>query len=182
MGTERWRRLPRRALLAGDPRRSRALAMLLVRAHPEARRWAAIEEVRGLFWEGELARAVRHARALRSNAGIKWRVLVISGCESGVFIGPLQDEFTLIATAAADDRNSYGCAMGNAYTDFGRAVFGDQLVREHSFDKAFGGAVLAIDRAEQTQNLRPSRPQLFEGPAMRSKLRAWESQASQPAP
>ncbi len=40
-------------------------------------------------------------RSMLVEAGIKWRVLVISGCESGVFIGPLQDDFTLIATAAA---------------------------------------------------------------------------------
>ena len=113
-------------------------------------------------------------RSMLDSAGIKWRVLVVSGCESGVFIEPLANEFTLIATAAADDRNSYGCATGNAFTDFGRAVFSEQLYVERSFPRAFANAARAIDKREVEADLRTSRPQVFEGSSIGAKLRQFE--------
>jgi hypothetical protein len=114
-------------------------------------------------------------RSMLDHAGIKWRVLVVSGCESGVFIAPLQNEFTLIATAASSDRNSYGCAVGNAFTDFGQAVFGEQLPRERSFMSAFTNAALLIEKREVEANLLTSRPQISEGSAIRAKLRELEA-------
>jgi hypothetical protein len=113
-------------------------------------------------------------RSMLDSAGIKWRVLVISGCESGVFVEPLANEFTLIATAAASDRNSYGCAVGNAFTDFGRAVFAEQLSRERSFPTAFLGAARDIDKREVEADLRTSRPQVSQGSAIGAKLRQLE--------
>ena len=54
---------------------------------------------RGEVTPGEL-------RALLDEAGIKWRVLMVSSCKSGVFVAPLENEFTLIATASAADAPS----------------------------------------------------------------------------
>ncbi len=45
------------------------------------------------------------AEALRES-GIKWRVIVISACHAGAFIEPLQDENTIVITAARADRSS----------------------------------------------------------------------------
>ena len=121
-------------------------------------------------------------RSMLEYAGIKWRVLVIAGCESGVFIEPLANEFTLIATAAANDRNSYGCATGNAYTDFGRAIFAEQLYAERSFPLAFTSAVREIDKRESAADLRASRPQVSQGSAIGAKLRELEERLAVRSP
>jgi hypothetical protein len=113
-------------------------------------------------------------RSMLDGASIKWRVLVISGCESGVFIDTLRNDHTLIATASSSDRNSYGCAMGNPYTDFGRAVFGEELVHERSFTTAFTKAADVIGKREADAGVLASRPQISEGAAIKSKLRELE--------
>ena len=40
-------------------------------------------------------------RSLLDDAGIKWRIIVVSACYSGGFVDALQDDNTLIVTAAA---------------------------------------------------------------------------------
>ena len=112
--------------------------------------------------------------SILDGAGIKWRVLVISGCESGVFLGPLETEFSVVATASAGDRNSFGCNPGNDFSEFGQAVFGEQLVHEWSFPTAFANAGKVISRRETERKLTPSFPQLFVGRAMDAKLRKLE--------
>src|SRR5262249_44298578 len=44
------------------------------------------------------------------DAGIGWRIIVISACFSGSFIEALHDERTVILTAASAERQSFGCA------------------------------------------------------------------------
>ena len=56
-------------------------------------------------------------------AGVRWRVIVISACFSGSFIDALKSPTTLIITAAAADRSSFGCDHENYWTYFGRAYF-----------------------------------------------------------
>src|SRR5690606_12441276 len=49
-------------------------------------------------------------------SGIRWRVIVISACYSGSFVPALQDDNTLIITASAADRASFGCSNEADYT------------------------------------------------------------------
>lgn len=105
-------------------------------------------------------------------AGIKWRILVVSACYSGGFVAPLEDPHTLVVTASAPDRRSFGCSNANDFTYFGEAFFKDQLSHEPSFLKAFAQAADAIARRERREGLDASRPQLFVGEAMQAKLRA----------
>lgn len=110
------------------------------------------------------------ARAL-NDAGIKWRVLVISACYSGGFIEPLKDDNTLIVTAAAANRQSFGCASGNDWTYFGEAYFNQALAQAKSFIGAFPIAVQAVARREAAEKLSPpSEPQMFVGRAIAAKL------------
>jgi hypothetical protein len=109
-------------------------------------------------------------RSMLDDAGIRWRVLVIAGCESGVFLAPLSSDTTVVATAAAPDRPSHGCAMGNEQTDFGRAVFGDHLRRDPTIVGALRGAIADIEEEERREALARSRPQLSVGKAMEVKL------------
>ena len=80
----------------------------------------------GLAIERRHPRADGSARRMLDDAGIRWRVIVIAGCESGVFVDALESESTLVATAAAEDRPSYGCASGRAYTDYGAALLQEE--------------------------------------------------------
>lgn len=114
-------------------------------------------------------------RSMLDDAGIKWRVVVIAGCRTGVFIEPHQTEFSLVATAAADDRPAYGCADGNPFTDFGRALFGEQLLKEQSFPTAFHAAVQLAKRWDEERERKASQPRVFEGSAIRNKLHSLEA-------
>ena len=79
-------------------------------------------------------------KTILDNAGIKWRVIVVSACYSGGFIEPLIDENTLIMTASDIDKNSFGCGHDGDYTYFGEALFGKHLKLERNFSTAFYAA------------------------------------------
>ncbi len=112
------------------------------------------------------------ARALH-DAGIKWRVLVISACYSGGFIEPLKDDNTLIITASAADRQSFGCESGNDWTHFGDAYFGQALAKAKSFIGAFPIAAESVAKREVAEKLSPpSNPQMFVGRAIAEKLKS----------
>jgi hypothetical protein len=111
------------------------------------------------------------ARAL-NEAGIKWRVLVISACYAGGFIRPLKDDNTLIITAASADRQSFGCENGNDWTYFGEAYFRKALPAAKSFIAAFPLAAHAVAEREASEKLSPpSDPQMFVGSAIAEKLK-----------
>ncbi|HKK07223.1 MAG TPA: C13 family peptidase [Gammaproteobacteria bacterium] len=103
-------------------------------------------------------------------AGIKWRLLIVSSCYSGGFVKPLETPYTLITTAAAADRTSFGCSNDNDFTYFGEAFIRDQLTHTYSFVDAYGKAAAAIHAREGREHLRPSEPQLFVGRKMLDKL------------
>ena len=64
-------------------------------------------------------------RQLLDESGIKHRVVVVSACYSGGFIEPLKNDDTLVITAAAADKVSFGCSNEADFTYFGRAYFVD---------------------------------------------------------
>ncbi|MGH6926816.1 MAG: C13 family peptidase, partial [Dongiaceae bacterium] len=107
-------------------------------------------------------------------SGIKWRVLVISACYSGSFIGPVWDARTLIITAARYDRTSFGCSSERNWTYFGEAYFDQALRRDLSFVRAFGQAEKAIGAREKTEGLKPSFPQIRIGRLIGPKLEELE--------
>jgi hypothetical protein len=106
---------------------------------------------------------------------IKWRVIMVSACYSGGFIEPLKSPETLLITAAAPDRASFGCSNENEFTYFGEALLKGQLQDLHSFSDAFEGANRAISLREGRENREPSEPQLFVGHAIGEKLRSLET-------
>ena len=70
------------------------------------------------------------------DAGIKWRVIVVSACYSGGFIEPLRDDNSVLITASSPDRSSFGCEPGRDFTYFGEAYFRDALARTRSFERS----------------------------------------------
>jgi hypothetical protein len=109
--------------------------------------------------------------AMLDEAGIKWRMIVISACYSGGFVKALQGPATLVATAAAADKTSFGCGVESEFTYFGEAVFKEQLSRQSSFITALQQADVSIGQREVREKLEASMPQLSIGKAIEPKLK-----------
>ncbi|MEP7181064.1 MAG: C13 family peptidase [Betaproteobacteria bacterium] len=110
-------------------------------------------------------------RALLDEAGIKWRIVVVSACYSGGFIDALKDDYTAVLTASAADRTSFGCGHRSESTFFGEALFQHGLAENDSFTAAFAAAQARVEEREQSGGFRPpSNPQSFVGSAMADKL------------
>ncbi|MEC9444566.1 MAG: C13 family peptidase, partial [Pseudomonadota bacterium] len=56
-------------------------------------------------------------------SGIRWRVIVVSACYSGSFIDELASPTTVVITASAADKASFGCTNTAEMTYFGQAFF-----------------------------------------------------------
>jgi hypothetical protein len=115
-------------------------------------------------------------KEMLDSAGIKWRIIVVSACYSGGFIETLQDDHTLIMTASASDRTSFGCGSESDATYFGDALFQHALRFEDSFVKAFAQAKARIEERERAEKLQPSQPQIFVGTQMAAKLPKLEAE------
>jgi hypothetical protein len=119
---------------------------------------------------GELRQAL-------DNAGVRNRVIVISACYSGGWLGPIADDHTLVMTAADATHTSFGCGAGSELTFFGRALFDEQLRRTHSLEQAFAAAVPVIKRREEEAGKADgfSNPQILVGDKIRPVLRQLEA-------
>lgn len=113
-------------------------------------------------------------RTYLDDAGIHWRIILISACYSGGFIEALQNEHSLIFTAAASDKASFGCANENEYTYFGEALFKNMDDKPYQFVEHFVQAMEKVRQRELHENLIPSEPQLFIGKLMKEKLKLLE--------
>jgi Peptidase C13 family len=109
------------------------------------------------------------ADALR-DSGIKWRVIIISACYAGAFIDPLKDSRTIIITAAAADRTSFGCSNDRDLTYFGEAFYRDALPEARSLREAFERAKAAIAVRERREHVEPSKPEAYFGTELEAKL------------
>lgn len=108
-------------------------------------------------------------------AGIRWRVVAVSACYSGGFAEALKGPNTLVMTAAAADRQSFGCSNENAYTYFGEALFDRALRRTYSFVEAFRLADAAIRQREAAEGLEPSAPVMAAGAPIVQRLQRLEA-------
>lgn len=109
-------------------------------------------------------------RSLLDEAGIRYRVVVVSACYSGGFVPPLAGEDTLVISASRADRNSHGCSHEAEWTFFGKAFFDEALRRTTSFESAFSLASRAIAEREKNEELTPSEPQMAAGAGIRRAL------------
>ena len=109
--------------------------------------------------------------ALRES-GIQWRVILISACYAGGFIDALRDPKTIVITAAAKDRTSFGCSNDSDLTYFGEAFYRDALPGSKSLRDAFEAAKKAITEREHREHETPSNPQAYFGAEIEAKLAA----------
>ncbi len=114
-------------------------------------------------------------RGLLDDAGIKWRIVVVSACYSGAFVDALADEQTLVMTASQSDRASFGCSFRSDATYFGEALFTQGLAKSDSILGAFERAKKRVAEREAAAGLAPpSNPQLSVGAAIAEKLKELE--------
>jgi hypothetical protein len=112
-------------------------------------------------------------RAALDASGIRWRVLVVSACYSGGYVEALQDEQTLVLTAASADRTSFGCGADSEITWFGKAFLVHALNEETDFVAAFEQARERIRRWEKRDEIRASEPQISAGERIAAQLARW---------
>ena len=103
-------------------------------------------------------------------AGIIWKVIIISSCYSGGFIEPLKDDHSLIITASDSKNTSFGCGTESEFTDFGTAYFKKGLEKTPDLIEAFTTAKDWVIKKETIEKRTPSNPQIFTGKGIASKL------------
>ena len=103
-------------------------------------------------------------------SGIKHRIIVISACHAGAFIPALQNPNTIIITAAAADKTSFGCSDDRDLTYFGEAFYRDALPKAPTLEDAFSQAKAAIALRETQEHQKVSDPQAYFGPDLERVL------------
>jgi hypothetical protein len=107
------------------------------------------------------------------DAGIDWRIVVVSACYSGGFAERLANDRSIVITAAAPDRKSFGCNDSRELTYFGEAFFRDALgLGEQGLREAFTRARDALERKERADGIVPSLPQAHFGREIEARMAA----------
>jgi hypothetical protein len=109
-------------------------------------------------------------RELLRASGARYRVVIVSACYSGIFARSLADDRTLVITAAAPDRPSFGCRDGARWTYFGDAFFNRALRAERRLDAAFAQARRIVTERERREGFDPSNPQIAGGSEVLERL------------
>lgn len=123
-------------------------------------------------------------KVLLNETKARHRILIVSACYSGVFAKALADPRTLVITAAAADKPSFGCRDGATWTYFGDAFFNKALRREPRLDVAFETARGLVTQRERREGFDPSNPQMAGGAEVLARLNARPApsrQACQPS-
>lgn len=109
------------------------------------------------------------------------RLLMLQACFSGQFVPVLAGPGTIVATASAADRSSFGCSPGNDWTFFGHALVNHALRRPEPFAVQFSLAAQEIAGWEARSGMAPSNPQLSVGAETSAWLDALEARAPKDA-
>jgi len=98
-----------------------------------------------------------------ARTGVRYKVVVISACYSGVFIPRLANPDTLVITAADAAHPSFGCRDKAKWTYFGNAFFNVALRQAKSLKDAFVVARALVKKRELRERFAPSNPLMTGG-------------------
>jgi hypothetical protein len=118
----------------------------------------------------EDALAPEDVRKILDESHIRWRIIIVSACYSGIFIPVLKNDSTLLMTAADSRHSSFGCDDTRDLTYFGEALLRDALPQACSLPAAYTTMAGIIRRRETEENEIHSNPKLFVGPRMAARL------------
>lgn len=110
-------------------------------------------------------------RSLLDNAGIQWRIIIVSACHASAYADALDDDYTAVVAATDDGGNAAICASDGDTTAFGDALFTDGFAHTDSLVTAFAVAREHMARVERAQRLAPSRPLMRAGVRIEPLLR-----------
>jgi len=137
--------------------RERDVLFLLISSHGYPNGGGVLLNANGALRAGQL-------RAALDSAGIRNRVIVISACYSGQFIGPLSGPNTAVITAANSTNPSFGCTNERNVTYFGDAFFNYGMAqRGADLRSAFAVARSTVTQWERRDGFTPSQPQMSMG-------------------
>lgn len=105
-----------------------------------------------------------------ARTGVRYKVVVISACYSGVFIPRLANLDTLVITAADADHPSFGCRDKAKWTYFGNAFFNVALRQAKSLKDAFVVARALVKKREVHERFEPSSPLMAGGESVQPLL------------
>jgi hypothetical protein len=105
----------------------------------------------------------RKLRDMLAASGARYRIVIISACYSGIFVPVLANPSSLVITAAAADRPSFGCEDGATWTYFGDAFYNQALRSHPRLDAAFAEAKRLVTKRERREGYEPSEPQIAGG-------------------
>lgn len=91
------------------------------------------------------------------------RLVILSACYSGIFIPRLASGTSVVITAAASDRPSFGCSPGNDWTYFGDAFINRAMRKPQPLGAAFAEARRLVSQWEARTRLPNSNPQMSVG-------------------
>ena len=98
-----------------------------------------------------------------ARTGMRYKVVVISACYSGIFIPRLANPDTLVITAADADHPSFGCRDKAKWTYFGDAFFNVALRQAKTLEDAFVVARALVQKRELREHFEPSNPLMAGG-------------------
>lgn len=98
-----------------------------------------------------------------ARTGMRYKVVVISACYSGIFVPRLASPDTLVITAADADHPSFGCRDKAKWTYFGNAFFNLALRQARSLRDAFVMARALVKKRELRERFEPSNPLMAGG-------------------
>jgi Peptidase C13 family len=101
---------------------------------------------------------------LFDEAGIVWRIVIVSSCRGEGFIEALKSDTTIVLVAAEDAGG--GCAGARDATRIGTTLFGDALTRADSLQKALEAAQAAVGGSGGAPGAK-----LHIGPEIAAKIR-----------
>jgi len=129
-----------------------------------------------------LAISAESMAAALEQAHVRRRVIIISACFAGSWIPHLANDDTIIITAAAADRTSFGCADDRPLTYFGEAFLTGPFSRGASLADSFEATKKTVTQWEQEQKLLFSLPQAYIGKNMQAFWQTAPGQIGKPAP
>ncbi len=109
------------------------------------------------------------------------RLLIMNSCFSGTFLRSLSSPTSVVISAAAADRTSFGCTPSNDWTYFGDAFINRALRRPQPLNDAFNQARTKIGQWEGDIGITPSEPQISIGMQTAGWLGALEGRMPQSA-
>lgn len=165
------------AAIGAQMDRQEDVLVLFITSHGAPAQGAVFQEsgrLQAALSPGALAASLREV-------GPAHRIIIISACFAGQYGAPLANASTIVLTASAPDRSSFGCEPERDWTWFGDAFFNVALRSKLPMLDAFEQAKATVQGWEIRENQRASKPGAFVGEEMKAVLAQIEKLPQRPS-